>query len=114
MAAAERSFRLVIWILREEGVKRGHLRPIGVPIQSRTPAKVRKICHSTGIFGPLRMLNEFPTQSGQSCAVWSGQGTGFPVSQQAHPDPDRPMRITPPALLWLPLLAAAPARADPH
>ena len=60
------------------------------------------------------MLNEFPTQSGQSCAVWSGYGTGFPVSRQPYTVFDRPMRITPLVLLLLPLLATSPARADLH
>jgi hypothetical protein len=59
------------------------------------------------------MLNEFQTQSGQSCAVWSGCGPAFP-RPEAYPVSDRPMRITPLSLLLLSLLATSPARADLH
>jgi hypothetical protein len=59
------------------------------------------------------MLNEIPTQSGQSCTVWSGCGPGFPVSS-GLPDLRPIMRITPLSLLLLSLLAATPARADLH
>jgi len=40
--------------------------------------------------------------------------TGFPVFPCAYPVPGRSMRITPLALLLLPVLAASPARADLH
>ena len=69
---------------------------------------------TTGIFGPNGMLNEFPTQSGQSSTVWSGLRTpAFPIPSGLSRS-DRPMRITSFALLLLPLLAASPARAELH
>ena len=57
------------------------------------------------------MLNEIPTQSGQSSTVWSGSRTGFSVSSRPVRS-DRPMRITSSSLLLLSLLAATPARAE--
>jgi hypothetical protein len=58
------------------------------------------------------MLNEFLTQYGQTCAVWSAGGPAIP-----HPDgltlaQNRLMRLTLLPLLLLSLLAAVPARAD--
>jgi hypothetical protein len=67
-----------------------------------------------GFFGRAGMLNHIQTQYGQSRAVWSGYGTGFPHPGSLWPVPDRSMRITPLALLLLSLLVAAPARADLH
>ena len=64
-----------------------------------------------GDFKPVQMLNEFPTQYGQSYALWSGYEPDFP-----RPDlpsvPDRTMRITSLAPLLLLVFAATPARAD--
>ncbi len=60
------------------------------------------------------MLNEFPTQSGQSSAVLSNLRTDYPASNHGYPVPDRPMRITSLALLSLSVLVATPARADLH
>jgi hypothetical protein len=60
------------------------------------------------------MLNHIQTQYGQSRAVWSGYGIGFPHPGSLWPVRDRSMRITHLALLLLSLLVTAPARADLH
>jgi hypothetical protein len=71
MAAAERSFRFVISIFLTGGRRQDILDDLRFLSRSKIPAKLRKIRHSTGIFAVSGMLNEIPTQSGQSCAVWS-------------------------------------------
>ena len=59
------------------------------------------------------MLNEFPTQSGQSCAVWSA--LRIRLSPVHRPSRSRPIHAHHAfALLLLSLLAATPARADLH
>ena len=61
------------------------------------------------------MLNEFPTQSGQSSAVRLLLNVlTYPASDKGYPVPDRPMRITPLGLLSLSVLVATPASADLH
>ena len=60
------------------------------------------------------MLNEIPTQSGQSSAVRSSQYGPASRVRNTYPVPDRPMRITSLALLSLSILVATPARADLH
>jgi hypothetical protein len=67
--------------------------------------------HRPGFFAPVRMLNEFPTQSGQIVPSGLLKDPAYPASPQALAS-DRPMRITPLALLLLLLVAATPARAD--
>src|SRR5260221_7548843 len=59
------------------------------------------------------MLNELPTQSGQSPAVRSPLEARSSV-RQGIPVSDRSMRITPLILLALSVLVATPARADLH
>src|SRR3954463_13402968 len=59
------------------------------------------------------MLNELPTQSGQSPAVRSTL-EARPSVRQGTPVSDRSMRITSLILLVLSVLVAAPARAELH
>jgi hypothetical protein len=59
------------------------------------------------------MLDDFSTQSGQSCTVSSACGLSFRMSS-GYPISDGSMRITSISLLVLLVLAATPARADLH
>jgi hypothetical protein len=78
------------------------------------PGESAKISRLGLIFARFWMLNQFPTQYGQSYLVWSCADRSA-LSEGFHRFPDSNMRITPLILLLLslfPLLAMTPARAD--
>src|SRR5438128_1850423 len=80
-AAAAKSFILVISTLRSFPGNR-RFWPLPAPFTPKRGQKLRENGHTVPIFGLFGMLNEFPTQSGQSLRAGPSKG---PLLLTRHP-----------------------------